>query len=218
VPVWRTFRPIRAGDGPSPLPQGWGGIGRGGGGKNGAARVSYWTPARAIQFFFITLRRATSAGGIGAGGGGGYPAPMSNLRALPAPPARLSAALRRAIDVRVRKGASITEACREAGLSTAGWHKAMKRPPVQEHLRAVQAAFVAEAEGRRAVLRARALEVAADLMMNATSEAIRARMVEFLAADAKVSPVAVHVDARRIEAPGYAYVRPGQRLADVAGE
>jgi hypothetical protein len=140
---------------------------------------------------------------------------MSNLRALPAPPPRLSAALRRAIDLRIRKGATIAEACREGGLSTAGWHKAQKRPAVQDHIRAVQAAFVAEGDGLRAFARRRAIEVALDLMLTAKSEAIRARMCEFLAADAKVSPVAVHVDARTIEAPGYAYVRPGERLADV---
>ena len=141
---------------------------------------------------------------------------MSNLRALPAPPPRLSAKLRRAIDLRVRKGVSIVEACREAGLSTAGWHKAMKRPAVQDHLRTVQATFVAEAEGLRALARARAIEVAVDLMLNAKSESIRARMCEFLASDAKVSPVAVHVDARTIEAPGYAYQRVelGRRSID----
>jgi len=34
-------------------------------------------------------------------------------------------------------------------------------------------------------------------------------MVEFLASDAKVSPVAVHVDARQVQAaPGYVYQRP----------
>jgi hypothetical protein len=33
--------------------------------------------------------------------------------------------------------------------------------------------------------------------MNSKSEAIRARMVEFFSADAKVSPVAVHIDARQ---------------------
>ena len=140
---------------------------------------------------------------------------MSNLRALPAPPPRLSAKLRRAIDLRVRKGLSIAKACEEAGLSTAGWHKAMKRPAVQVHLQKVQEAFVAEVEGRRAYLRARAFEVALDLMENAESETVRARMCEFFASDAKVSPVSVHVDARTIEAPAYAYVRPGEKLVDV---
>ena len=50
-------------------------------------------------------------------------------------------------------------------------------------------------------------------MMNSKSEAIRARMVEFLASDAKVSPVAVHVDARQVAAPGYVYQRPDTKEA-----
>ena len=47
-------------------------------------------------------------------------------------------------------------------------------------------------------------------MLNAKSEAIRARMAEFLAADARVSPVAVHVDARQVH--GYEYERPPKTL------
>ena len=67
----------------------------------------------------------------------------------------------------------------------------------------------------RAFARRRAIEVALDLMLTAKSEAIRARMCEFLAADAKVSPVAVHVDNRMVTGPGYVYIRPEERLADI---
>jgi hypothetical protein len=146
---------------------------------------------------------------IGAGGSQGYHGRLSNLRPLHAPPPRLGTALRRAIDQRIRKGATIPEACREAGLSSAGWHKAMKRPAVQDHVRAAQAAFLAESDDLRAFARRRAIEVALDLMMIAMSDSIRTRLAEFLVADAKVSPVAVHVDARTVKAPGYACVRPG---------
>ncbi len=90
---------------------------------------------------------------------------MSSLRAPPArlPPARLSAKLRRAIDLRVRKGVPTTEACKEAGLSSAGWFKAMKRAAVRDHMAEVQKRFIAEADTTRAVLRVRALEIAGEL-------------------------------------------------------
>jgi hypothetical protein len=55
-------------------------------------------------------------------------------------------------------------------------------------------------------------------MENAKSEAIRARMREFLAADAKAIPVVVHVDARTFDPPGYVYRRPGERLVDLLDE
>lgn len=133
---------------------------------------------------------------------------MANLIPLPPRPSRISAKLRRAIDLRVTDGLSIAEACQRAGLSTAGWHKAMKRAVVRDLLQEAEQRFVASVGSRRAQLQARALEVAYDLMMNAKSEAVRARMCEFLAADAKVSPVAVHIDARSVQPSGYTYRRP----------
>jgi hypothetical protein len=68
---------------------------------------------------------------------------------------------------------------------------------------------VEAAEAKKAFLRFKAFEVAYELMTTSKSEAIRARMVEFLASDAKVSPVAVHIDARQAsQSPGYSYKRP----------
>jgi hypothetical protein len=143
-----------------------------------------------------------------------HPAPMSNVRALPAPKPRISAKVRAAVDARVRQGLSIAEAAKAASLSKNGFAKALKRPAVQDHLQEVQRAFVAEAEASRALLKVRALEVAADLMMNAKSEAVRARMVEFLAGDGKAPQVAVHVDARQTS-PGYEYLPRGSRIVEI---
>lgn len=57
------------------------------------------------------------------------------------------------------------------------------------------------------------MEVALDLMMNAKSESIRARMAEFLASDAKVSTVSVSIDARMVQPVGYHYRPPGEGQA-----
>ncbi len=135
------------------------------------------------------------------------------LTLVPPSAPRISAKLRHAIELHVREGKSITEACAEAGVSRQGFHKAMKRPAVRDLLEDEQRRFVLESEARRTLYKARALEVALDLMLNAKSEAVRARMAEFLASDAKAPQVAVHIDAR--QGPGYEYVPPGQKLVDI---
>ena len=129
---------------------------------------------------------------------------MSNVVPLPRP-SRISARVRAAVEARVVQGLSIEKAAEAAGLSRAGFAKALKRPAVQDLVRAVQDRFIRDTEARRSVFKARAFEVALDLMLNAKSEAIRARMAEFLAGDARVSPVAVHVDARQVVRGGYEF-------------
>lgn len=139
---------------------------------------------------------------------------MTNISLLPPRPSRLSAKLRAAIEAHVTKGETIVDACKAAGMSTQGYHKAMKRAAVRDYLETVQRRFVTGTEANRALYKARAYEVALDLMLNAKSEAIRARMCEFLAGDCKVSPVSVHIDARQ-ERAGYEFVRPGQQVVDI---
>lgn len=138
------------------------------------------------------------------------------LSLTPAPKPRMSMKLRTAIDLRVTRGLTIKDACIEAGMSEAGFHKAMKRPAVRDHLQEVQNRFVSDVEGRRAIYMARAFEVAADLMENSKSDSVRARMAEFLANGGKTgNSVNVHVDARPM---GYEYVRPGQCVVEIQPE
>ncbi len=141
---------------------------------------------------------------------------MKNVRALPAPAPRISQKLRTAIELRVRKGMTIVAACEAANLSTSGWHKAMLRPAVRDFLAETQATYVAECSTLRATAEVRAIEVALDLMQNAKSETIRARMAEFLASGGKASSgVNVHVDARQGHPQGYEFIRPGQKVVEV---
>lgn len=124
-------------------------------------------------------------------------------------PARMSEKLRIAVRLHVTEGMSIVAASKEAGISRQGFHKALKRAEVRDYIKAVRQDFIETADSKKAFLKIKALEVAFDLMMNSKSEAIRARMVEFFAADAKISPVAVHIDARQ-QPGGYIYRRPEQ--------
>lgn len=143
------------------------------------------------------------------------PVCMTQLKALPAPKPRISSKLRKAIDLRIRQGLSINKACLEAGISQSGYHKAMKRPAVQDHYQKTQLNYVREVEELKTLGKARAIEVAIYLMLNAKSETVRARMAEFLAGDGKTPTVAVHVDARQIGGAGYEYVRPGQNVVEI---
>lgn len=135
--------------------------------------------------------------------------PLSLVRPARKP---ISRKVRRAVAARVREGLSITAAASKAGLSRNGFAKALKRPEVQDYLRDVQAAYVAEVNTSRSFYKARAMEVAMDLMMNARSENVRLRAAEFLAGDGKAPQVAVHVDAR---GGGYEYPLPGQRIVEL---
>lgn len=138
------------------------------------------------------------------------------LALVPPRQSRLSAKLRRAIELRVTEGRTIAEACSSAGMSTQGYHKAMKRPAVRDHLEEVQRRFVVEAEANRGLIKAQALRVALDLMLNAKSESIRARMAEFLASDGKVPQVSVSIDAR--QGGAYEYRRPEQKVVEIEQE
>ncbi len=140
---------------------------------------------------------------------------MTQLATVPAPKPRISAKVRRALELRVREGLSIRAAAQGAGMSEQGFHKALKRPAVKDELQAMQARFVAEVEASRSLYKARAFEVALDLMMNAKSETVRARMAEFLATDGKPgTSVSVHVDASQTFR-GYEYVPPGARVVEI---
>lgn len=139
---------------------------------------------------------------------------MTGKTTLPAArPSRMSEKLRRAIDLRIRKGLTITAACREAGLSPQGWHKAMQRAETRLFVAELQKRMLDEANTRRAALRLVALETAAELLTaEGTSDTAKIRLIEILLAEGKPSAsVNVSVDARSQVAHqpgGYVYRRP----------
>lgn len=103
----------------------------------------------------------------------------------PKRPARMSQKVSAAIEAMVTEGRNITQAAEVAGMSRNGLHKALKRAEVRAYLEEKQKRFIAEFDGKRALAKAMAINVALDLMMNARSESVRARMAEFLAGDGK---------------------------------
>ncbi len=139
---------------------------------------------------------------------------MTNIVSIPRRSTRLSPKLRTAIRGMIRDGLSQVAAAEAAGMSRQGLGKAMKRPAVRDAMALEQAMFVAEIADKRAIYRAQAFEVAVKMMLDPkTSDAVRARMVEFLAGDGKTPQVALHIDAR--PSAGYEYIRPGARVVEI---
>ncbi len=81
----------------------------------------------------------------------------------------------------------------------------MQRPAVRDHPEEVQRKFIGETEGLRALAKIRALHVALEFLGTTTNDQIECRLIEFLAGGGKSPQVAVNVDARNMQAGGYAY-------------
>lgn len=129
---------------------------------------------------------------------------------------RISPKVRTAIELRVQKGLSITAAAEEAGLSRFGLSKALKRPAVADLLAETQTRFLSEVNNKRAILRARALDIAADMLNSEeTDDKVKLKLIEMLMADGKAPAVAVHVDASTNIGGGYEFVRPGARVIEI---
>lgn len=130
---------------------------------------------------------------------------------------RISPKIREAIRIKVAEDLPWDECARRAGLSEAGIHKARKRPAVQELEQAEKLAFIQKVDRNKAIRRARALEHAEYLMKHSSSDAVQARMVEFLAGETRQSP-SVTVNVNQNAGSGYEFVRPGQVVEIIDAE
>lgn len=128
--------------------------------------------------------------------------------------ARIAPKLRAAMKLRIEQGLTIKAACEQAGYSEAGWHLAMKRPAVLAAYEQAELAFIQTVERRRKGYKARAIEVAAELMERGQSEQVRMRAVEFFAGETKQPLVNITVPAAQEPATGYRYKRPGEASTD----
>ena len=103
-----------------------------------------------------------------------------------------------------------------AGLSPAGLYKARKREEVQKLFEEKKAQYIQEIADMKAPHKARAMEVARELLDTSPSHAVRARMVEFLAGESKGMQVNVGVQVNnQAPAKGYEFVRPGQEVVTI---
>ena len=118
-----------------------------------------------------------------------------------------------AITLKAEKGLTGDQAAKAAGLSPAGFWKAWQRKDVKELHDAMQQRLIDGIDRKRAILKARAFDVAEEILSTSTDDRIRARMVEFLAGEPKPgASVAVQVNVDR---GGYEFVRPGARMVEI---
>ena len=120
-----------------------------------------------------------------------------------------------AIQYRIREGETWDEAARRAGLTPAGLWKARLREDVQALIEKEQIRFVAEVAASKAAYQALAWETGAELMRTSKSEAIRARMVEFLAGGGKAAGAPAVQINQTFGGSGYAFVPPGASVVDI---
>ena len=128
---------------------------------------------------------------------------------------RISAKVRHALTARVKDGLTWIEAAKAAGLSEAGIHKARKSQHVKALYEEIKGEYIQEVDALKAPFKAQALLVARDLMRESKSDAVKARMVEFLAGEGKGNAVNVAVQVNNHMANGYEYVRPGAQIVDI---
>lgn len=104
-----------------------------------------------------------------------------------------------------------------AGMSEAGIYKARQAQHVQELYEELKGEYIQEVEALRAPHKARAFEVARQLMDGAKSEAVRMRAVEFLAGEGKGNAVNVQINNNISGDRGYEYARPDQEIVVIRG-
>lgn len=131
-------------------------------------------------------------------------------------PRAISRKVRAALSYRVRDLLPWDDCARAAGLSPAGLYKARLRKEVQQLLEEIKGEYVQEVEAMRAPYKARAFEVARELMEASKSDAVKARMVEFLAGESKGNSVNVAVQVNNAPAAqGYEYAHPSQEVVTI---
>lgn len=94
--------------------------------------------------------------------------------------------------------------------------RALKRPDIAQYLESQKALLALNAEQIKARGKSMALLVGLELMHNAKSEAVRARMVEFFAGERPAGPQ-FNLNINQNAGQGYVYPRPGQVVEIIDG-
>jgi len=137
--------------------------------------------------------------------------PVAGLPALPT--VRLSPKLRKALHLLVYKGMSVNDAAEAAGMLPNSLSRATHRPDIAAHLEGMKAQLTLDADSLKGQARSQAILVGIDLMHNAKSEPVRARMVEFFAGEPKQNGSQVNIQVNA--GGGYEYAAPGVKVVEL---
>lgn len=94
-------------------------------------------------------------------------------------------------------------------------YKAMTLDHVKEWYNGEKAKYCQRIEELEGIHKARALEVARDLLDNSNSDAVKAKMVEFLRGGSKQNAVNVHINNNLAAPHGYEFVPPGVEIVTI---
>ena len=118
--------------------------------------------------------------------------------------------LRAALDLIALEGLTQREAAKRAGMNETVLARALNKPHVSAELDRLRSMAYEESATHRAIARAAALRIGLDLLHNAKSEQVKARMVELFAREASGPGLVVQVN----NAPaGYTYARPADHAS-----
>ena len=132
----------------------------------------------------------------------------------PKPP-RMTSKVRVAVEELIWKGKSVKDAAAEAGMNADALSRAINRPAIREYIEEQKSLLVLDVDKLKAHAKPVAILVGIDLLHNAKSEAVKARMVELFTADPKPgTQVNVQINNDR---GGYEYARPGQQVVEIRG-
>ena len=93
--------------------------------------------------------------------------------------------------------------------------KAIKQPHVAALYIQMKDEYIQEVEALEATHKARALEVARELLDDGSTDTVKARMVEFFRGERGKPGVNVAVQVNNQAPQGYEYVRPGQEVVKI---
>lgn len=140
--------------------------------------------------------------------------PPSKARSAPTK-RRISARVRKAIKLRVEKGFPWDVCAERAGLACSSIYKAKQQPHVIKYLEEQKALYCKDIEALEDAHKARALEVARELLDDEENKAVRARMVEFLRGGKGQNAVNVQINNNIGQPQGYEFVPPNAQVIDI---
>lgn len=127
--------------------------------------------------------------------------------------ARVSAKARAAIGFLVKLGCTQEEAAKLADMNASALSRALAKPHVKEALIAAQEQRIKDINTSKPLYKALAWERAHTIAQTSKDERVSLKAVELLTGESRTGPsVSVTVNAG-----GYEFVRPGQRLVEIEG-
>lgn len=128
---------------------------------------------------------------------------------------RIGQEVREAVHQMVTTGCTQRKAAEVAGMNETALGRALKRENVKQYMEQQKALFLSDINDLQRMSSAIAHQVGMDLMHNAKSESVRARMVELFKGERDKTPqVSVNIQ-QNIGGQGYEYAPPGAQIVDV---